>query len=37
LCQTATDTAIVTMEGEYETVPMLSNVMLPLSMTFSDL
>jgi len=30
----AADTAIVTMEGEEETVPKLSNVLL--SMTFSD-
>jgi len=32
----ATDTAIVTMEGEWENVPKLSK-MLPLSMTFSGL
>jgi len=33
----AKDTAIVTMEGEYETVPKLSNGTVPLSMILSEL
>ena len=33
----ATDTAIVTMEGEQETVPKLSFQMVALSMILSDL
>ena len=37
ISQTATDTAIVTIEGKQETTPKLSNRMAPVSMNLIDL
>jgi len=37
ISEMAKDTAIVTMEGEWETVPKLSNFLVPPSVTLSDL